>query len=269
MPDTTQEAAPTADECGAAAFACRRRDFALRSAYAAAASETEGRLLALWQAALDVEGLGVLDDFFELGGDSFTAVQLFTTLEDAFGASPAVSILLECPTVRLLARHLDGQLVAQTPRPLVSIRRHGARMPLYMVHAATGNVLFARQLLPYLDKVQPLYGIQARGLMAGETPHDRFESMAADYLAAIRKVQPQGPYFLAGYCIGGLIALEIARTLRAAGEEIRFLGMIDPSLPPCVAPWLRWPKPDAVSARLQRAISRVAWHVKRLATSGS
>jgi hypothetical protein len=94
MPDTARDAALTADDYGTAAFATRRRDLALPSTYAEAASETERRLLALWQATLDVEGLGVLDDFFDLGGDSFMAVRLFMAIEEAFGASRRDDILI-------------------------------------------------------------------------------------------------------------------------------------------------------------------------------
>src|SRR5579859_6628193 len=90
--DMARDLALAADDYGTAAFATRRSDLALPSAYAEAASETERRMLPLWQASLDIEGLGVLDDFFDLGGDSFMAVRLFVAIEEAFGASPPVSI---------------------------------------------------------------------------------------------------------------------------------------------------------------------------------
>jgi thioesterase domain-containing protein/acyl carrier protein len=237
--------------------------FALRSNHEPAVGEIEERLLALWQAALDIEGLGVLDDFFELGGDSLMAVRLFAEIEATFGASPPASILLECPTVRLLARHLDGQQLGDASTPLVAIREQGARPPLYVAHAASGNVLFVRELLPYLDREQPLYGIQARGLRAGETPHDRFAGMAADYLAAIRKLQPRGPYRLAGYCIGSLIAFEMARQLRAAGEEVGLLVMIDPDINPAGAPWLYWRNPDLPQVMVLRELARAGRAARR------
>lgn len=240
-----------------------RERFRLSAAFEGPAGESEGQLLRLWEGVLDVSGLGVLDDFFELGGDSFAATALMGEIDRVFSRALPPSVLLTHPSVRSLAAFLARSGNPVDRHPLLPLRASGHRQPLFVVHAAEGTVLFVRRLLPHLDPEQPVYAIQGRGLIEGEEPHCRFEAMAADYADAIRSVQPRGPYLLAGYCVGGLIALEIARQLKAAGEEIRFLAMIDPCLHPSVVPWLRWAKPDSALARLHRMASRLLWHLKR------
>src|SRR5207237_6398881 len=86
---------------------------------------------------------------------------------------------------------------------------------------------------------RPVYGLQARGLDASEEPQNRVEDMAATYLEAVRAVQPEGPYAIAGYSLGGLIAFEMARTLAAQGDEVEWLGLIDPAVSHRALPRLR------------------------------
>jgi thioesterase domain-containing protein len=240
-----------------------RDRFRLSASFEGPAGEPERLLLRLWEEVLDVRGLGVLDDFFELGGDSFAATALIGEIDRVFSRALPPSVLLTHPSVRSLAALLARSGNSVDRHPLLPLRTSGDRQPLFVVHAAEGTALFVRRLLPHLDPGQPVYAIQGRGLIEGEEPHCRFEAMAADYAEVIRSVRPRGPYLLAGYCVGGLIALEIARMLKAAGEEVRFLAMIDPCLHPTVVPWLRWTNPDSASARLHRMVSRLLWHLKR------
>ena len=130
-------------------------------------------------------------------------------------------------------------------RPLIAIRPEGSLPPLFFTHTILGDVVFVRQFLPYLPPEQPLYAIQARGLEGDDPPHTDFEEMASDFVKLIRRVQPAGPYFLAGLCDGSLTAVEMARILRAAGEEVAFVGLIDPRANPVEVPWLYWKNPEA------------------------
>jgi thioesterase domain-containing protein len=154
-----------------------------------------------------------------------------------------------------------GQLRFQPPdrRP----GRGGARPPLFFAHTIAGDVLFVRQFLPYLAPDQPLYGFRARGLDGIDQPHRRIEDMAADFAQLIRQVQPRGPYFLAGLCDGSLTAVETARILRAAGEEVGFVGLIDPRTNPVESPWLYWRQPDLPRIRLWRQVLRKLQRLKR------
>ena len=103
--------------------------------------------------------------------------------------------------------------------------------PLFMVAGMGGNVLNLRSLATLVGADRPFYGLQARGVVEGETPHETFEDAARDYLAEIRTVQPHGPYLLGGYSGGGIAALEMALQLRDAGEEVSLLTMLDTPLP--------------------------------------
>jgi thioesterase domain-containing protein len=262
----------------------RREHFKPTTAYAPPASELEHQLTALWEAALNVEGLGVEDIFFEVGGESFAAVTLFTEMERFLGRMPPLSILLDYPTIRGLAGFLQEASAAKAgaltiagpvnpgpvnPGPvnpgLVSpVRAHGKRpLPLFSTHAAHGNVLFVRRLLPHIGAEQRLYAVRARGMREGEAPHQSFADMAADYVAEIRRVQPAGPYLLTGHCIGGLIAFEMAQHLTALGEDVAAIVMIDPEYHPNAVPWLYWREPSALGTRLRLQLLRPAWLVKR------
>jgi oxalate---CoA ligase len=259
-----------------------RGQFGLAAPAVPPASEDERRLLAIWQEVLDIRGLGVEDDYFELGGDSLVGLVLFGEVESHFGQALPVSVLLDCPTVRLLARRLaegaapgPASPVLAVPRPapvirreavqrpLIAIRAEGSLPPLIFTHTILGDVVFVRQFLPYLPPEQPLYAIQARGLEGEDAPHTDFEEMASDFVKLIRRVQPAGPYFLAGLCDGSLTAVEMARILRAAGEEVAFVGLIDPRTNPVEVPWLYWTDPEAPMTLLWRWAVRRALHWQR------
>jgi thioesterase domain-containing protein/acyl carrier protein len=237
----------------------RREHFKLSAPFVAPATDIERQLTRIWEASLDVAGLGVEDDYFELGGDSLIAVTLFAAMEIAFGAMPPLSTLLDYPTIRKLAGRLE-QLGAQASDDLLlTVQGQGRRWPLFYAHAAYGNVLYVRRLTAFLTD-QPLYAIQARGLVEGETPHKTFGAMAADYGAVIRKARPKGPYVLAGHCAGALIAYEMALRLTAEGEDIAAVIMIDPDWHPHAVPWLHWRNPSAPHIRLWRHLLRAYWY---------
>ncbi len=251
-----------------------RERFALQSAYAAPVSPSEKKLCALWERILGINGLGIDDDFFILGGDSLSAVALFTEVERIFGTKPPLAMLLERPTIRLLAELFVSPESTQTDAkvqsrpggaaqpPLVAIKASGNRPPLYIVHGNGGNVLMLAGLLPLLPPDQPLYGLTARGLTEGETPHTRLDALVDDYVAAIRRHQPAGPYNVGGFCIGGMIACEMARRLRAAGEDVRPVIMMDPDYNRDLTPWLYWRYPDAPALRLLRMLVGFMWRLR-------
>jgi thioesterase domain-containing protein len=113
----------------------------------------------------------------------------------------------------------------------VPIREEGAQPPFFCVHGAGGNVLNFRDLAKYLGGDQPFYGLQARGVEGKRAPHERIEDMAAEYVEAIRAVQPEGPYRIGGYSAGGVVAFEMAHRLRAQGETVALLALLDTFCP--------------------------------------
>ncbi|MGW6422383.1 amino acid adenylation domain-containing protein [Nocardia sp. NPDC055053] len=185
----------------------------------------ESGLAALMAEALGLPEVGVHDDFFALGGTSLTAMRLIVSIEQRYGVSLPVSTLATGPTVAALAGQLDER--AETGfDPLVPLRP-GTGTPLFLVHPIGGNVLCYVELSKHLPDGQPLYGLQAAGLETGSTPAGSIAEMAGNYIAAMRRVQPAGPYHLGGWSLGGMVAFEMARQLAEAGHEIGTLVLID------------------------------------------
>jgi thioesterase domain-containing protein/aryl carrier-like protein len=181
----------------------------------------------VWEGVFGDETLGVRDNFFDVGGDSFQAVRLLGRIESLTGRSLPLVTLLEAPTVERLAALLRDE--GWTPRwsSLVPIRPGGSRPPFFCVHGLGGNVLEFEHLGRYLDPDQPLYGLQAQGLDGRKPRHARVEEMAAHYVSEIRELQPHGPYFLGGSSFGGTVAWEVSQQLRALGEDVGLLVMFD------------------------------------------
>jgi aspartate racemase len=119
---------------------------------------------------------------------------------------------------------------------LVTIQPNGDKVPLFMVPGVGGNVLMFAHLANYLGSDQPLYGLQSRGHDGQQTPLESIEDMARYYIEDIRKVQPRGPYFLAGACMGGVVAFEMAQRLLEIDEEIGFLALIETGSPTALSP---------------------------------
>jgi thioesterase domain-containing protein/NAD(P)-dependent dehydrogenase (short-subunit alcohol dehydrogenase family)/acyl carrier protein len=203
--------------------------------YVAPRNAGEEALADIWRNLLGVQELGVHDDYFDLGGSSLVAVRLFDQIERKFGVKLPLATLFDAPTIAQLAEVLSDVDVAlpQTPKaakgwsPLVAIQPKGTRPPLFCVHAAGGNVLLYHDLARYLGQDQPVYGVQAQGLDGKLPILERVEEMAEVYVREIKLVQPHGPYLIAGYCMGGTVALEMAQQLVAKGEEVAFLALFE------------------------------------------
>jgi amino acid adenylation domain-containing protein len=188
----------------------------------------EREIAEIWCRLLDFKHVGIRESFFELGGDSLSAVQLMAELERAFGVRLPLSALYPEGSIETLARALESNRIRE---PLVELRRAGGPRLTFLLHAIGGEVLGYEALIRHLDPDRPVYGIQAVDThLAGESPLC-IQSIAARYVQAVRAVQPHGPYGLVGYSAGGTLAFEMAQQLRAAGEEIELLGIIDGDAP--------------------------------------
>jgi amino acid adenylation domain-containing protein len=201
--------------------------------FAAPRTITERKLAEIWQKTLGISAIGIGDNFFEIGGDSLQAVSLMVDIEEALGRNLPLAVLIDSPTIEKMAEAIDAQNTSDRLKYLVTIKSGNARRaPLFCMHAAGGNVLFYRDLAKELDPLQPVYGLQARGVAdKSETAHERIEDMAVEYLEEMRAVQPSGPYNLCGSSFGGLIAFEIACRLAANGEEVSLLALFDTYAP--------------------------------------
>lgn len=196
------------------------------SSYVASRDDLERELVSMWEAVLKVEPIGIHDNFFELGGHSLLAVTLFSRIQETFNRELPLATLFQAATVAELAALLR-QKDSLSWRPLVPIQAGGQKPPIFCVHALSGNVLYLRDLAKHLGSEQPFYGLQAQGLDGEMEPLTNVEQMATNYIAEIRTVQPQGPYFLAGHSLGGAIAFEMAQQLYAAGETVAMVALFD------------------------------------------
>ncbi|MDB4975616.1 MAG: LgrB-like linear gramicidin synthetase subunit protein [Myxococcaceae bacterium] len=196
----------------------------------------EAALVELWREILHVDGLGVRDSFFALGGHSLLAVRMFARVASEQHVDVPLATLFESPTIEHLAQRIRAERGARASpakpaspalRYLVPIVAEGEQSPLYCVHGAGGNVIGLSELARHVGRTRPFYGLQASGVDGLSAPFASIEAAARCYVEEIRQVQPHGPYHLSGYCGGGSIAFEMARQLRASGEPVALLALID------------------------------------------
>lgn len=190
-------------------------------------NEIESIIASVWQSLLHVKRVGIHDDFFDLGGHSLLAVQLFSRLEKIFHKQLPLATLFEAQTVEKLAAILTCQDWKPSWSSLVPIQPGGSKPLFFCVHGAGGNILLYRDLARHMGADQPFYGLQAKGLDGRQPLNTSIEAMAADYVQEIRELQPSGPYYLGGYCLGGAIAFEMARQLVQQGQTVSLVAMFD------------------------------------------
>jgi len=214
--------------------------------------ELEVRLARLWERVLGTGPVGADDRFFDLGGHSLLAVRLFDEIEKAFGLRIPLATLFKAPTVGELAGVLREQGRSAQWSSLVPLQAGGRLMPFFGVHGHSGEVLFYRDLCRRLGPDRPFFGLQAQGFN-GKPLHRAIGPMAAHYLDEIRTVQPHGPYFIGGYCLGAIVAFEMAQQLLAGGEEIGLLALFVG----------HGPDPGGLSGRVRRLGGRMSFHLGR------
>ena len=173
--------------------------------------------------------MGATDSFFDLGGHSLLGVQLMARIDRVFGVRLPIAALFAAPTVEQLARLLHGGETTLRHSPLVRLHPGGAGRPLFVVHAVGGDVFSYVELAKALGSARPVYGLQAVAAGNGHVP--AMEELAAQYLRAVREVQPDGPYLLAGWSLGAVIAFEMAQQIERSGGRVALLAMLDPSSP--------------------------------------
>jgi thioesterase domain-containing protein/acyl carrier protein len=192
----------------------------------------------LFADVFEVESVNPDDNFFHMGGDSLLAATLMAAIETRFGTALSISTLLEAPTPRKLAEGLLEATIDRAGDALVVVRGGGKGPAIFCVHGINGVAFFPRKLAEALGEDRPICGFRAIGLQSGERPFATVEEIAENYLAALRRVQKEGPYLLLGHCGCSLVAYEMAQQLTAAGESVAGLMLIDPLSYENVAPYL-------------------------------
>jgi len=200
----------------------------LRTPFVAPSVPLEREIGGIWAAVLGVPRVGVDDNFFELGGTSLSAVRMFAEIQHISGRSLPVATLFRAPTVKQLVEVLTQEGAPTSWPTLVPIQPAGSRPPFFFIHAGFGHVLRYRHLARHLGRDQPFYGLQQVGLDGVRPVHTRIEDMAAHYVHEIRAFQPEGPYFVGGYSLGGLIVYEVARQFCEQGHRVALVASVAP-----------------------------------------
>src|SRR4030095_1614157 len=190
----------------------------------------EFKLTQVWESVLGVHPVGVKDNFFDLGGHSLLALRLMARIRNAVGRELPLSALFQGGTIEELAVILRRGASSISWSCLVELQASGSRSPLFLVHPAGGNVLCFSDLARRLGSDRPVYGLQTPGLYRERPLYTRIEDLAAHYIEAIRTVQPEGPYLLGGWSLGGIIAYEMAQQLIAQDQRIGHLLMLDSAI---------------------------------------
>jgi len=189
----------------------------------------ESRLRAIWERILGFSGIGVTDDFFELGGQSFDAIRIFALIKEELGKAHTLSDIWRARTIRELAKGIAGELEREEGRRIVPIDPRGKGEALFLVHPAGGSVMAYSRLGRLIDR--PLYGIQAPANGDDAGRRQDIVELARCYVADLRAVQPNGPYSLGGWSSGAMIAFEMAAQLEAAGERVKQVFILDGPAP--------------------------------------
>ena len=187
----------------------------------------ELKLAQIWSDLLGINPIGVTNNFFELGGHSLLAVSLMAQIQKQFHKKLSLATLFQNSTIEQIAHLLRLETDALDWSVLVPIKYKGNKPPLFCIHPSGGNVLCYQDLAYQLDLDQPVYGLQSFGLNPENQPHTSIEQMASYYIQAIQTVQANGPYFLMGWSLGGIVAFEMAQQLSHQGEQIAFLASVD------------------------------------------
>ena len=200
-----------------------------QAAYRGPVTETERLVAAEFARVLDLDRIGMDDNFFDLGGNSLTAVQLSSRLSAALDVAVPVAWFFTDPTPAVVVERLRARDDAADDAfaVLLPLRAHGTGAPLFCIHPVGGVSWSFAGLTRHLDPERPIYGLQSPALTADEPLPDSIDAWARRYVTAIRDVQPEGPYHLLGWSLGGLLAHAVATRLQAEGAEVARLAMMD------------------------------------------
>lgn len=204
------------------------------SSYVCARDTIELTLVRLWEQLFDIASISVQDDFFDIGGDSLLAMRLIFHIREKFDRTLPLHTLFQNRTVEQLAAVLRRDTPVSAWQPMICLQPEGDKTPIFFAHASGGSAFNALEFASVMGKDRPFYAVHPRGAEPGDPFHDSIEEMAADYVTAMREIQPQGPYLMAGWSFGGTVIFEMARLLEQAGETAPLLITIDMPEPEAV-----------------------------------
>ena len=198
------------------------------SEFIAPRNAMETRLAEIWETILGINPIGVRHNFFELGGHSLMAMQLLNAIEKQFKKDVTLIDFFKEPTIEHLAALLTEESKEESGVKLMLLAKGDTKKPaIFFVHPSGGAVHHYQELAGRLTTGLRFYGIQAQGLDGKTALHKTVEEMAEAYISALKEEQPEGPYILGSWSLGVIISYEMARQLRARGDEVSLLMQLD------------------------------------------
>ena len=195
--------------------------------YTAPKNEIELRLVKIWERVFGMNGIGIHDNYFEIGGKSLLASRLFAIINKELDVQLPPTTLLEHPTIKEISEIIiaKGKLSMPNWKNLVPLRARGTKSPLYCIHAGGGHVFFYSRLANYIQGDRPIYALQPSGIFGNENKHQNIEEMAEEYVKEIRMVQPHGPYNIMVYCFSTAVGFEMSNILKKSDEVANVIVM--------------------------------------------
>ncbi len=204
----------------------------LGTPYLAPKTALEKKLSEIWAKHLQVERVGIKDDFFDLGGHSLMAIRIMADIESTFGKEVPLATLFQATTIESLSNLIQNGETGPEFKSLVPVQPRGSKPPLFCVPPAAATAMRFEKLSKHLGDDQPLYGFDYPGMDGKSEPVYNIPELAKVFIRDLIQVQPAGPYFLCGMCYGGNVAFEMASQLMAQGNQVAFLGIIDSNFAP-------------------------------------
>jgi aspartate racemase len=195
--------------------------------FVAPRDDIERQLATLWEKLLTVRPVGIHDNFFELGGNSLLALRLMSQIEKNFARNLPIATLYQAPTVEQLAKLIVQNVTSSSWSFLIPLQPNGSKPPFFWIHGENSNAFLPR----HLGWDQPVYGFRHQSEDGQPAYCTTVEEIGAHYLSEIRTVQPHGPYFLGGYCFGGMVAFEIAQQLQQQAEKVALIVFLTADIP--------------------------------------
>ena len=207
------------------------------------------QLITMWEDVLGVRGIGIRDNFFDLGGNSLLAMRMLQRAEAACAKFIQPGALFRHPTIEHLAGEIAREVIDESPT-IFHVNDAGTRTPFFYLHGdLSGGGFYSLKLSRSLGPDQPFYVLAPQDIRSLSTAPS-IEKMAAKHLAAIRAVRPRGPYIIGGFCIGGIVAYELAQQIKASGDSVEMLLMIDSAFE------------DKVARSLRRLAEVIGWFLR-------
>jgi thioesterase domain-containing protein/acyl carrier protein len=199
----------------------------LNNKYVAPCTKTEQKLVDIWQKLLNTEGVGIHDNFFEIGGNSLIATKLMSRIKKTFNLKFPISLLLKAPTIEELSYYISNKIDIEES-VAVTVQPNGRQLPFFLVGDLARSLRYYK-LSKYLGEDYPVYEFKlpTKDVRLNVPSQEDIEKTASFFVKEMLRIQPEGPYFLGGTCGRGIVAYEMAQQLRAMGHKIGLLALFE------------------------------------------